>query len=110
MTSIEVRPRSPGISYQQLLDSDTRAVPEILRRESPLEGGPTFVPVDRYISPEFFQLERAKVWDRTWQMACREEHVPNVGDYVVNDVAGRSYLIVRSDPSTIKAFQNVCLQ
>ena len=68
-----------------------------------------FVPVERYISPEFFHLERTKVWDRTWQMACREEHLPNVGDYVVYDVAGRSYLVVRSDPSTIKAFHNVCL-
>ena len=68
-----------------------------------------FVPVERYISPEFFQLERAKVWDRTWQMACREEHLANVGDYVVYDVAGRSYLVVRSGPSTIQAFHNVCL-
>ena len=68
-----------------------------------------FVPVERYISAEFFHLERTKVWDRTWQMACREEHLPNVGDHVVYDVAGRSYLVVRSGPSTIKAFHNVCL-
>ena len=109
MTSIEIRPRAPGLSYQQLLDTDTHDVPEILRREHPLEGGPMFVPVERYISTEFFHLERTKVWDRTWQMACREEHLPNVGDHVVYDVAGRSYLVVRSDPSTIKAFHNVCL-
>ena len=49
------------------------------------------------------------MWDRTWQMACREEHLPNVGDYIVYDVAGRSYLVVRTDPSTIQAFHNVCL-
>ena len=109
MTSVEVRPRSPGVSYQQLLDTDSNEVPEILRREQPLDDGPMFVPVERYISPDFFQLERAKVWDRTWQMACREEHLPNVGDYIVYDVAGRSYLVVRSGPSTIQAFHNVCL-
>ncbi len=109
MSTIEVRPRAPGISYQELLDTDTHEVPDILRREQPLDGGPTFVPVERYISQEFFQLERAKVWDRTWQMACREEHLPNVGDYVVYEVAGRSYLVVRSSPSAIKAFHNVCL-
>ncbi len=109
MTSIEVRPRAPGISYQQLLDGDSRAVPEALRRQQPLDGGPTFVPVERYTSPELFQLERVKVWDRTWQMACRDEHLPNVGDHVVYDVAGRSYIVVRSGPSTIQAFHNVCL-
>ena len=109
MTSVEVRPRAPGISYQQLLDTDSHEVPEILRREQPFDDGPMFVPVERYISPEFFQLERTKVWDRTWQMACREEHLPNVGDYIVYDVAGRSYLVVRSGPSTIQAFHNVCL-
>ena len=107
--TIAVRPRAPGVSYQQLLDTDTHTVPEILRRESPFDDGPLFVPVERYLSPEFFQLERTKVWDRTWQMACREEHLPNVGDYIVYDVAGRSYLVVRTDPSTIQAFHNVCL-
>ena len=107
--TIAVRPRAPGVSYQQLLDTDTHPVPEILRRESPFDDGPLFVPVERYLSPEFFQLERTKVWDRTWQMACREEHLPNVGDYIVYDVAGRSYLVVRTDPSTIQAFHNVCL-
>ena len=84
-------------------------MPEILRREQRFDDGPMFVPVERYISPEFFQLERAKVWDRTWQMACREEHLADVGDYIVYDVAGRSYLVVRSGPSTIQAFHNVCL-
>ena len=109
MTSIEVRPRSRGLSYQELLDTDTNDVPAILRREQRFDDGPTFVPVERYISPEFFQLERTKVWDRTWQMACREEHLPDVGDHIVYDVAGRSYLVVRSGPSTIQAFHNVCL-
>ena len=107
MTSIDVRARSRGLSYQELLDTDTNEVPEVLRREHRFEDGPMFVPVERYISPEFFQLEREKVWDRTWQMACREEHLVAVGDYIVYDIAGRSYLVVRSGPSTIQAFHNV---
>jgi phenylpropionate dioxygenase-like ring-hydroxylating dioxygenase large terminal subunit len=109
MTDVGVRRRAPGLSYQELLDGDTREAPEILRRQQPFDRGPAFVPVERYIAPEFFQVERTKVWDRTWQMACREEHLPNVGDYLVYDVAGRSYLVVRSGPSTIQAFHNVCL-
>jgi phenylpropionate dioxygenase-like ring-hydroxylating dioxygenase large terminal subunit len=108
MTDVQVRVRSRGITYQQLLDSDSRSVPDLLRRESPFDGGPMSVPVARYTSPEFFALERELLWDRVWQMACREEHIPNVGDHTVYENAGRSYIVVRSAPTTIQAFYNVC--
>ena len=35
MTATELRPRSPGITYQELLDADTHPVPDVLRLESP---------------------------------------------------------------------------
>ncbi len=108
VTKVSAPSRSRGVSYQQLLDEDSREVPAILRRESPLDDGPMSVPVERYTSPDFFQLERDKLWDRVWQMACREEVIPNVGDHVVYDIAGRSYIVVRSEPSVIQAFHNVC--
>src|SRR5215210_3526511 len=108
MTDVQVRVRSRGVTYQQLLDEDSREVPAVLRRDAPFDDGPMSVPVERYTSAEFFQLERAKIWDRVWQMACREEAIPAVGDHVVYDVAGRSYLVVRSSPDRIQAFHNVC--
>jgi phenylpropionate dioxygenase-like ring-hydroxylating dioxygenase large terminal subunit len=51
----------------------------------------------------------AKVWSRVWQMACREEQIPNVGDSVVYDIAGFSLIVVRSAPDRIRAFHNSCL-
>ncbi len=108
MTNVQVRARSRGITYQQLLDSDSRDVPNVLRRDSPFDSGPMAVPVERYTSPEYFALERRLLWERVWQMACREEAIPNVGDHVVYDIAGRSYIVVRSAPTTIQAFHNVC--
>ena len=42
-------------------------------------------------------------------MACREEEIPNVGDYHVYEIAGYSLLIVRSAPDEIKAHYNICL-
>ena len=44
-----------------------------------------------------------------WQFACREEHIPRVGDHTVYEIAGRSYVIMRSAADTIKAFPNACL-
>jgi phenylpropionate dioxygenase-like ring-hydroxylating dioxygenase large terminal subunit len=102
-------PRSRGISYQALLDSDTREVPKVLRLEAPIAPGPQRVSAARYTSRAFHELEREKLWKRAWQMACREEELPEVGDHVVYDVAGLSFLVVRSAPGEIKAFHNACL-
>ena len=41
-------------------------------------------------------------------MACREENIPDVGSYVVYDIAGDSYLVVRTRDG-IKAYVNACL-
>jgi phenylpropionate dioxygenase-like ring-hydroxylating dioxygenase large terminal subunit len=111
MSQSEVMPetRSSGISYQQLLDTDTRPVPEVLRWESPLDEGPVRVPRERYVSQEFHDLEVEKLWKKVWQMACREEELPEVGDTVTYEIAESSIVIVRSAPDRVQAFHNVCL-
>ena len=101
--------RSSGISYQQLLDTDTRDVPEVLRWEAPIEAGPIRVPIERYTSREFHELEVEKLWKKVWQMACREEELPEVGDTVPYEIADSQILVVRSAPNEVQAFHNVCL-
>ena len=65
--------RSQGLRYQELLDSDTREVPDVLRLESERDLPVVRVPIEQYISREFHDLEVEKVWKRVWQFACREE-------------------------------------
>jgi phenylpropionate dioxygenase-like ring-hydroxylating dioxygenase large terminal subunit len=101
--------RSPGITYQQLLDTDTHEVNPYFRLQSNPDFGSIDIPVDRYISQDFFDLEIERVWKRAWQMACREEHLAQVGDTYVYDIADISILVVRSAPGQIKAFYNACL-
>jgi phenylpropionate dioxygenase-like ring-hydroxylating dioxygenase large terminal subunit len=102
-------PRSPGLSYQQLLDTDTRPVPEVLRWQSPASVPVQKVPIERYTSRAFHDLEVERLWRRVWQMACREEEIPEVGDHVVYEIAGDSLLVMRVAPGEIRAFHNVCL-
>lgn len=102
-------PRSAGIPYQRLLDGDSRPVPAVLRLESPLDDGPTRVPVERYLSKAFHDLEVERLWKRVWQMACREEDIPAIGDYSVYDIADLSFLVVRTGEQQIKAYYNACL-
>jgi phenylpropionate dioxygenase-like ring-hydroxylating dioxygenase large terminal subunit len=101
--------RTTDSAYHRLLDTETRPVPESYRRDSPIEPGPTFVPVERYTSKEFFDLEVEKIWKRVWQMACHEDDLPEVGDYVPYDIAGLSFLVVRTGEEEFKAYYNACL-
>jgi len=103
--------RSPGVSYQQLLDNDTRPenVPAVLRWQSYQFLGDSDIPRERYLSREFHEVEKEKLWKRVWQVACREEDVPEVGDTCVYDICDLSILVVRSAPDEIKAYYNACL-
>ncbi|GMU79702.1 MAG: (2Fe-2S)-binding protein [Acidimicrobiia bacterium] len=105
------RPTRPGVpgSYRELLDRDTRPVPDGLRADSHPDLGITGVPRDRYLSREFQQLEFEHVWSRTWQMACREEQLPDAGSHVVYDVGDLSLIVVRGHDREIRAFHNSCL-
>ncbi len=101
--------RSAGITYQEILDTDSRSVPDILRAESPMPKGPTTVPAERYYSKTFHDLEVEKVWKRVWQMACHELDIPEVGDYHVYEIAHLSFLVVRTGADEFKAYHNACL-
>lgn len=101
--------RSAGITYQTLLDEDSRKAPDIFRVQNPLPPGPTTVPAERYFSKEFHDLEVEKVWKRVWQMACHKDDLPEVGDYHVYEIAHLSFLIVRTGEDEFKAYHNACL-
>ena len=102
-------PRSSGLSYQALLDTDTRAVPEVLRWQSARDLQAVRVPIERYVSREFHDLEVEKVWKKTWQFACREEQIPEPGDHELYEVGDLAVVLVRGDDGRIRAFHNTCL-
>lgn len=95
--------------YHQILDSDTHEPPASYRRDAPFRAGPTRVPVERYTSQAFHDLEVERLWRRVWQFACHEDDIPEVGDFVPYDIAGLSFLVVRTANTEIKAFYNACL-
>ena len=105
----QIMPRSPGITYQQLLDEDTHEVPEVLRLQSPKDMGLNEFAVTRYTSQAYHDLEVERLWKKVWQFTCREEDIPNPGDHYRYDIAGMSFLVVRTDGGEIKAFPNACL-
>lgn len=96
------------IPWYELVQQDEVSMPEYLREAHHYTPRSTEVPIERYTTREWHLLEKEHLWRKVWQMACREEHLPEVGSYVVYDVAGDSYVVVRTREG-IKAYVNACL-
>jgi nitrite reductase/ring-hydroxylating ferredoxin subunit len=77
---------------------------EVIRPED-ISGG---IVKEAYFKPEYVTLEKERFWNRVWQMACRVEELPNVGDYLTYDIADESIVVVRSAEDRLNAFYNVC--
>ena len=101
--------RCPGLSYTDMLNGDTRRPPDYLFAESHIEMGDEPVPVAPYISEAFAQAERERMWPNVWLFAAREDEMPDPGDSVVFDIAGKSFLLIRQKDGGVKAFYNACL-
>jgi carnitine monooxygenase subunit len=70
-------------------------------------ANPEMIPARRYFEPSFFELEKKKLWPHVWQMACRLEEIPEIGDYVEYTIFEKSIIVLRTK-SGVKAFHNVC--
>jgi phenylpropionate dioxygenase-like ring-hydroxylating dioxygenase large terminal subunit len=95
--------------FQRLLDDETQPVPESLRATSTSPVGDLEITRERYFEPAFHRLEVERMWRRVWQMACREEQLPEVGDSIVYEISDASLIVVRTAPDEIRAFHNSCL-
>jgi choline monooxygenase len=66
------------------------------------------IPARLYVDPVYFELERDRIFAKTWQLASRAEQLRETGDFVVADVAGERVVLVR-DGSDVRGFHNICL-
>lgn len=68
---------------------------------------PEKIPAGRYYDEAFFKLEAEHLWGHAWQMACRLEQIPNIGDWIDYEILGKSVIVVRTAEG-VKAFHNHC--
>lgn len=101
--------RNHGEVWDELARNDSRRVPAFLLEDESRYLGSEPLSTDRYTSQEFFQRELDRMWPRVWQFAARVEELPESGDTVLYENAGRSYILARQTDGGIRAFHNVCL-
>jgi nitrite reductase/ring-hydroxylating ferredoxin subunit len=107
--SLPPEPNRPDVVVGKVLRTDPTPPPATLLESSETTFGTDPIPVSRYISREFSELEKQKLWPKVWQFACWSYDIPNPGDIHVYRMLDRSVLIVRQRDGSIKALINACL-
>ena len=110
MTDVSIPCGRPRPSVQEVFAGDINPPPSVMRSESPAVGlGSEDISKERYFSKAWHDQEIEKIWRRTWQMVCRLEEIPSVGDHVVYDIVRDSLIVVRTGADEIRAYVNACL-
>ncbi len=73
----------------------------------PVHLASTLIP-DAYTSPEFHELERDRIFSRSWVPICVTDELAQPGSFVVTEVGGRSLIVCRNRSSELRAHHNVC--
>ena len=94
--------------FDDYLAVDRGDVPAYLLERSTKDLGNESFSADRYTSREWHDREMAKLWKTTWQYACRENDIPDVGDQIPYTIGDQSLIVVRSASDEIRAFYNSC--
>ncbi|GGC37040.1 hypothetical protein GCM10011371_25570 [Novosphingobium marinum] len=101
------KPDNP--TTQDILHRDGRPVHPVFEVEAPKFLGDEDIDFARYTSREFMEREFTHLWPRVWQWACREEHIPEPGDYYLYEIGRKSVIVLRDNEDRIRAYVNSCL-
>jgi phenylpropionate dioxygenase-like ring-hydroxylating dioxygenase large terminal subunit len=74
----------------------------------PSDIRPDFIPASDFTAADLVKREKEYLWPRVWQMACRVEEIPKVGDFVNYQICDESILVTRTAADEIRAYYNVC--
>ena len=66
------------------------------------------MPSGFYTDPSVFQAEREHILLQRWFFTCREEMLPNAGDYRAFETIGGPIFLLRGADGVLRAFANYC--
>jgi choline monooxygenase len=68
----------------------------------------TTIPSRWYLDPQFLDLERARVFAKTWQPVALAKTVAEPGTFAAVEIAGEPVVVARAKDGVLRAFSNVC--
>ena len=102
-----MRRQYPGATWADIASRDGELPPVLAAQSNPAQDLRD-IPFARYTDPAFFDLEMERMWKKVWQFACRDEHLAEVGDWLVHDIGRMSVVLVRSEEG-LRGYANSCL-
>ncbi len=66
------------------------------------------MPARWYTDPQFLELEKERIFWKTWQLIGRVDMVARPGDFFTYDLLGEPLLVTRGVDGEVRAFYNVC--
>jgi PAH dioxygenase large subunit len=85
---------------------DGRAYALVEEAAEALRGGE--LPAAIFNDPGVFELEREKVFGRSWVYLAHESEIPEPGDYVLRYIVEDPFVVVRDESGEIRALLNQC--
>ena len=89
---------------------DSKTLPDYTEKNLkilPLERAET-IPSSWYNDPRFQELDKERIFARTWQYVGHLSRVEHPGDYLTATIAGNPVIVVRGKDNILRAFYNVC--
>ena len=69
---------------------------------------PLTYPVEAFLSRDYAQAEKDRLWPKVWQLVERVEDFKEVGDFVTYNIADDSIIVIKTGEASFNAFHNVC--
>ena len=92
-----------------MLDQSNDPVEQLQKNVSqPFEQAKA-MPPSVYTSEEFLTRELSNIFSKDWFCVGRADALPNVGDYLTQDLAGQPIMVIRNKDNSLRAQSNVCL-
>ncbi len=66
------------------------------------------LPARLYRDPEVLEVERRRIFERTWQLAGHVSQLPGPGTYLTAKAGSQPVLVLRDGEGELRAFRNVC--
>ncbi|MBL1079118.1 aromatic ring-hydroxylating dioxygenase subunit alpha [Nocardia sp. 2] len=66
------------------------------------------LPPESYRSPELWELERQKIFHRSWWLVAHADQLAETGDYVAVSIAGEQIVVTRAADGELYALSPIC--
>src|SRR6187431_2322901 len=67
------------------------------------------IPAHVYSDPDVYELERERIFGRTWLFLAHESEIPAAGDFVLRRIVDDSFIVVRDAAGAVRVLFNMCI-